>query len=381
MRRDIQPPTESDTAGNTRVQESDRHNYTCKASNALGTTEKTFHLQVLGKMQLTMSPTNTTAVVGKNATLQCRYTGKPAPNITWYKVAANGSHVDSNRVQSTGGDNYRINNVTRSDAGVYVCTGYTAAEKMSAYATLTVEGPPIVRSKNSTITKGSDALLHCDVLSIPPVTNYVWSVPYGNDTGTITVTVYVPISITITPGLVSIAQNAPSSDPVSCTATDSRPAQWWKDGKQISTGGHLMVIPGGVLLLQDATLNDTGEYVCALTGNHSVSSSLFVYLDRGRLSCNTTLDSCGAALCGANCTSRCRGSNVYGTQIYEGKSSVCGAAMHGDLSPGQTVLWKQTTSIVAYVGTARHGITSSNASFVPGSTSWELFSVHDDVQT
>ena len=53
-------------------------------------------------------------------TLSCNATGQPTPNITWTRVAENGT--DSGPLAPVVDGNYVMSNITRSSNGAYRCT-------------------------------------------------------------------------------------------------------------------------------------------------------------------------------------------------------------------------------------------------------------------
>ena len=57
---------------------------------------------------------------GAMVTLSCNATGKPTPNITWTRVADDGT--DSAPLQSVVDGKYAMNNITRGSNGTYRCT-------------------------------------------------------------------------------------------------------------------------------------------------------------------------------------------------------------------------------------------------------------------
>lgn len=59
-------------------------------------------------------PPNTVIQEGKNVTLYCNVTGNPSPKITWTK--------DGSVKVLSGAERFIILNVTRQQAGDYVCT-------------------------------------------------------------------------------------------------------------------------------------------------------------------------------------------------------------------------------------------------------------------
>ncbi|CAH3177472.1 unnamed protein product [Porites evermanni] len=59
-------------------------------------------------------------IEGGNLLLVCETSGKLAPNITWTKI---GQESGENKILHLG-TRYKIENVSRSDAGTYRCTSF-----------------------------------------------------------------------------------------------------------------------------------------------------------------------------------------------------------------------------------------------------------------
>ncbi|KAJ3606028.1 hypothetical protein NHX12_028071 [Muraenolepis orangiensis] len=108
---------------------SDRGNYTCVVSNQYGSLNHTYVLDVVGKNF------TSTAVVGGDVRFVCRVSGRPRPEVQWFKhVAVNGStrgpegipyvrvlkHTDQQ--VSLAGEVLVLRKVGLDDAGRYTCT-------------------------------------------------------------------------------------------------------------------------------------------------------------------------------------------------------------------------------------------------------------------
>ena len=64
--------------------------------------------------KITVSSANPVVVEGESVSLDCNATGNPAPNVTWTK--------DGNNSVLYQGERYTIDNITRQQAGRYICT-------------------------------------------------------------------------------------------------------------------------------------------------------------------------------------------------------------------------------------------------------------------
>ncbi|XP_040074506.2 Down syndrome cell adhesion molecule-like protein Dscam2 [Ixodes scapularis] len=91
-------------------------NYTCRASNAMGTDAYTAELKVEAPPTWSHEPQDVSAIVGTNVTVECRATGSPIPQITWTK-----SKDGTSTRLLMHKDVLLIQNIQDVDAGSYTC--------------------------------------------------------------------------------------------------------------------------------------------------------------------------------------------------------------------------------------------------------------------
>ncbi|XP_032045660.1 myosin light chain kinase, smooth muscle isoform X2 [Aythya fuligula] len=158
------------------VQESDGGKYTCEAANDGGVRQVTVELTVEGNSlkkyslpssaktpggRLTVPPvehrpsiwgesppkfaTKPNRVVvreGQTGKFSCKITGRPQPQVTWYKGDIQLQQSERfNMFEKTGIQFLEIQNARLADAGIYTCTVANSAGKASVSAELTVQGP------------------------------------------------------------------------------------------------------------------------------------------------------------------------------------------------------------------------------------------------
>nr|XP_038038160.1 myosin light chain kinase, smooth muscle isoform X2 [Anas platyrhynchos] len=158
------------------VQESDGGKYTCEAANDGGVRQVTVELTVEGNSlkkyslpssaktpggRLTVPPvehrpsiwgesppkfaTKPNRVVvreGQTGKFSCKITGRPQPQVTWYKGDIQLQQSERfNMFEKTGIQFLEIQNARLADAGIYTCTVVNSAGKASVSAELTVQGP------------------------------------------------------------------------------------------------------------------------------------------------------------------------------------------------------------------------------------------------
>uniref|UniRef100_A0A8B9TBC8 Myosin light chain kinase, smooth muscle n=1 Tax=Anas platyrhynchos TaxID=8839 RepID=A0A8B9TBC8_ANAPL len=169
------------------VQESDGGKYTCEAANDGGVRQVTVELTVEGKRiplkvldscpvlsnslgRLTVPPvehrpsiwgesppkfaTKPNRVVvreGQTGKFSCKITGRPQPQVTWYKGDIQLQQSERfNMFEKTGIQFLEIQNARLADAGIYTCTVVNSAGKASVSAELTVQVTRSIEFKQAT---------------------------------------------------------------------------------------------------------------------------------------------------------------------------------------------------------------------------------------
>ncbi|XP_068805189.1 myosin light chain kinase, smooth muscle isoform X2 [Struthio camelus] len=158
------------------VQEGDGGKYTCEAANDGGVRQVTVELTVEGnslkKYSLPSSaktpggrftvpsvehrpsiwgesppkfatkPNRVVVREGQTGKFSCKITGRPQPQVTWFKGDTQLQQNDRfNMFEKTGIHFLEIQNAQLVDAGIYTCTVVNSAGKASVSAELTVQGP------------------------------------------------------------------------------------------------------------------------------------------------------------------------------------------------------------------------------------------------
>ncbi|XP_068733266.1 probable oxidoreductase PXDNL [Montipora capricornis] len=112
----------------------------------------------------------------ENATLilSCNATGKPTPNITWRRVASDGTVIEKlpaiNRV-------YILNNTNRNSSGQYRCTASNGAGVANKTVNVTVRFAASIDriiSSSNTVNEGKFFNVTCQASGNPSPTNYTW---------------------------------------------------------------------------------------------------------------------------------------------------------------------------------------------------------------
>ncbi|XP_045478702.1 interference hedgehog-like isoform X2 [Harmonia axyridis] len=114
---------------------------------------------------LATPPSNYTVVKGSSVFLECAAIGNPTPRVFWYKQ--NGQ-LPQHRTEMTSGG-LKINNITTSDEGVYICNHTNNYGTLSHPITIiTHEEPSVECFLNTTDVKQNDRLdLECNIKGKP----------------------------------------------------------------------------------------------------------------------------------------------------------------------------------------------------------------------
>uniref|UniRef100_A0A8C6YIL3 Hemicentin 1 n=1 Tax=Nothoprocta perdicaria TaxID=30464 RepID=A0A8C6YIL3_NOTPE len=291
----------------------DAGQYSCKAVNVAGSSEKMFNVDVLVPPSIIGAATASeiAVILNHEITLECRAKGSPFPDIHWFKDGKPLFVGDPNVELLDKGQVLHIKSARRTDKGRYQCSATNSAGKQVKEVKLIIHVPPSIKGGNST-TEVSALLdnlinLECETKGtpVPTITWYkdghtIISSPQAQyvDRGQILqipraqvsdsamytcrvtnavgaaekiyeVDVYVPPVIEGDADTVQTRQVvAGDSVTLECKA-EGNPAPlltWLKDGVPVRASDSLRVRAGGKRLeLLNASEADTGQYVCVAT--------------------------------------------------------------------------------------------------------------------
>ncbi|KAM4812745.1 hemicentin-1 [Urocitellus parryii] len=158
----------------------DAGQYSCKAINIAGTSQKYFNIDVLVPPTIidASSPNEVSVVLNHNTTIECQVRGTPFPVIHWFKDGKPLFLGDPNVELLDRGQILRVKNARRSDKGRYQCVVSNAAGKQAKDIKLNIYIPPTIKGGN--VTTEVSALvnsiikLECEPrgLPLPTVTWY-----------------------------------------------------------------------------------------------------------------------------------------------------------------------------------------------------------------
>nr|XP_005290755.1 hemicentin-1 isoform X1 [Chrysemys picta bellii] len=296
-----------------RVAATDGGQYSCKATNIAGSSEKLFNVEVLVPPNIkgADTPGEVSVTLNQETSLECKVKGSPFPVIQWFKDGKPLFLGDPNIELLDKGQVLRIKSARRLDKGRYQCSVTNAAGKQVKEVKLIIHVPPTIKGGNIT-TEISTLLsslikLECETRGIPaptitwykdghpiissPQALYVdrgqfLQIPRAqvsdsakytclviNIAGTAEkiyqVDVYVPPVIE---GGSDTVQNkqviAGNSLTLECKAAGNPPPllTWLKDGVPVKASDNLHIVSGGKKLeILNAGEADHGQYICVAT--------------------------------------------------------------------------------------------------------------------
>ncbi|XP_074858281.1 hemicentin-1 isoform X2 [Carettochelys insculpta] len=287
--------------------------YSCKATNIAGSSEKLFNIDVLVPPNIkgADTPGEVAVTLHQETSLECKVKGSPFPVIQWFKDGKPLFLEDPNVELLEKGQVLRIKSARKLDKGRYQCSVTNAAGKQVKEVKLVIHVPPTIKGGNMT-TEISTLLnslikLECETRGIPapaitwyrdgrliissPEALYVdrgqflqipraqvsdsakYTCLVTNIAGTAEkiyqVDVYVPPVIE---GSSDTIQNkqvvAGKSLILECKAAGNPPPllTWLKDGVPVKPSDNLRIVSGGKKLeILNAVEADHGQYICVAT--------------------------------------------------------------------------------------------------------------------
>ncbi|XP_077774860.1 protein sidekick-1 isoform X2 [Podarcis muralis] len=156
------------------LQPDDSGIFQCFARNDAGETQSRTFLDVTNiAPTFSRLPTDTTVTEGMTAVLRCDVSGAPKPAIAWKRgnqVLASGSiQIPRFLLLESGG--LQIAPVFARDAGDYTCCAVNSEGFLNASAALTVWNRTLIvrPPEDSTVIKGTTAMLHCEAAHDPRI--------------------------------------------------------------------------------------------------------------------------------------------------------------------------------------------------------------------
>ncbi|XP_066024471.1 hemicentin-1 isoform X2 [Pocillopora verrucosa] len=158
------PPSVGTVLNVTNMSRTDSGVYQCRASNGIGTDVFALaNVTVNYAPKIDMRPLSQTVNESDNLELFCNATGRPAPQIMWYKVA-------DTLVPLSNDTALKVKNINRTGSGVYRCRASNGiGTGVCASATVTVNFPPSLdyTSDDTTINETDNVTLFCNATGYP----------------------------------------------------------------------------------------------------------------------------------------------------------------------------------------------------------------------
>jgi len=295
------------------ARDTDEGFYECVARNELGETKaQPVELRYLDdsrpvRPRINKKPVDVSLGEGESATLECQVTGSPRPTVLWLKNDQSLPSDPRLRVDLTG--TLRIVDLKPADTAVYRCVASNSLGTVSEFARIDVQAAPqfVRRPQDQRVVEGSTVFFTCDVTSEPPLPTIHWvkdGRPVKSDASRVTIN---PSGTTLTVGLVTsqdagvydcvaespggkrsasarlivsaqvppVVRRAPRDTEAPAGTTvrlecqvsgDPRPAvRWHRDGipaPLTPSGKYDVTHDGSVLVINDVTRQDDGQYEC-----------------------------------------------------------------------------------------------------------------------
>ncbi|XP_056395554.1 LOW QUALITY PROTEIN: hemicentin-2 [Hyla sarda] len=295
----------------------DSGNYSCVASNGLGTDEQSLTLTYTERPKATAVKSTIQVAIGEDAVLECRTEGLPQPLVAWYK----GDKEVKGPVTGQYGGTLTLREVTAKDAGEFTCVASNEAGSSSDVIRVEVGTPPqfVDFPLDVEVDVGESVHLLCsaegsptptvswfrqdegpvlpsgttDIIDGPGSNTIHVKIARPEDTGVyvcearnpfgwvqaeilLTVTGLVAPQISVAPSEITVLEGDPASLPCAVAAGNPLPVQrWLKNSRPLQFLWRHSIDEDGRLRIEPALREDSGSYVCELSNaagstNHSI---------------------------------------------------------------------------------------------------------------
>ncbi|OWK57262.1 Hemicentin-1 [Lonchura striata] len=304
----------------------DAGQYSCKAINVAGSSEKLFNLHILVPPSIigADSPGEVAVILNQEIHLECRAKGFPVPDIHWFKDGKPLFLGDPNVELLDRDQVLHIKSARRVDKGRYQCSATNTAGKQVKEVRLIVhviEGDADTAQSRQVVT-GNSLTLECKAAGNPPplltwlkdgvpvkasdklrvlaggkqleILNTVeadqgqyWCVATsiaGEQEIKYDVEILVPPFVEGGDELLGyiVILHSPLELDCSARGTPSPTITWFKDGQPVGEeAGHKVLLNGQKLVISQAQVSDSGRYKCVATnkaGEHEKEFDVTVHV-------------------------------------------------------------------------------------------------------
>ncbi|XP_058491292.1 hemicentin-1 [Solea solea] len=150
-----------------RAEPADAGVFTCVATNSAGSARQDIRLSINMRPAFKELPGDVTLNKGQSLALSCHAQGTPSPVISW---TVNNSPYAGASLDEAGRSSIIIDNVTRGDAGTYVCIAENRVGSIRALSFVRIREPPVLKGEahmSQTVVQGGSAMLDCPVHGDP----------------------------------------------------------------------------------------------------------------------------------------------------------------------------------------------------------------------
>ncbi|KAJ1367137.1 hypothetical protein KIN20_027991 [Parelaphostrongylus tenuis] len=163
------PQTTDTLAFETLKMEDHRAEYTCQASNVIGTSHATLKMDVSFAPRIMSTPQEKEVNLGESAAFRCEAVGNPLPTVFWTRAG------DEQVISK--GDTITIENVRIWQQGEYICTAVVESFKHATMSHfLHIRGPPVITVPTEISARvGETAEMSCRISGRPKPIETQWT--------------------------------------------------------------------------------------------------------------------------------------------------------------------------------------------------------------
>ncbi|KAL3253629.1 hypothetical protein MRX96_054422 [Rhipicephalus microplus] len=253
-----------------KVEPQDSGKYLCLVTNVVGEERATITLDVRSPVEARIVPEVLTTHVGQPASLRCVSTGRPPPQVRWFKDAQELLDDDVRIRLLDDRHLMQLATVATQDDGIYQCLAYNALTQAQASAQLILgdTAPVLLESpKDFKVKPGDSLLLKCEATG-SPAPKITWSVD-GIPARHMKLS-RVNIS--------EVLETETLEMRCALLTYPIKSVHWEKDGRKLPFHHRQKVFANGTLLLLATTVHDAGKYTCVASNEEGQKASASLHV-------------------------------------------------------------------------------------------------------